>query len=116
MFIHFNSMESTGVTENNDFISNYQNLYHKSHKIYEKIMEFSLCFTLCHIIWLVLRLRLLGLEVETYQRYFYAVFNLCSLCQNIKYHNEKKALNPPVKIGGHLGNLFVEYPCHQIKM
>ena len=116
MFIHFNSMESTGVTENNDFISNYQNLYHKSHKIYEKIMEFSLCFTLCHIIWLVLRLRLLGLEVETYQRYFYAVFNLCSLCQNIKYHNEKKALNPPVKIGGHLGNLFVEYPCHQINM
>jgi len=109
-------MESTGVTENNDFINNYQKLYHKSHKIYEKIMEFSLCFTLCHIIWLVLRLRLLGLEVETYQRYFYAVFNLCSLCQNIKYHNEKKALNPPVKIGGHLGNLFVEYPCHQINM
>jgi len=45
MFIHFNSMESTGVTENNDFINNYQKLYHKSHKIYEKIMEFSLYFT-----------------------------------------------------------------------
>ena len=66
MFINFNSMESTGVTKNNDFINNYQKLYHKSHKIYEKIMEFSLYFTLCHIIWLVLRLRLLGLEVGTY--------------------------------------------------
>jgi len=66
MFINFNSMESTGVTENNDFINNYQKLYHKSHKIYEKFMEFSLYFTLCHIIWLVLRLRLLGLEVGTY--------------------------------------------------
>jgi len=36
MFINFNSMESTGVTENNDFINNYQKLYHKSHKIYGK--------------------------------------------------------------------------------
>ena len=70
MFINFNSMESTGVTENNDFINNYQKLglYHKSHKIYEKFMEFSLYFILCHIIWLVLRLRLLGLEVGTYIR------------------------------------------------
>ena len=44
------------------------------------------------------------------------VFNLHKPCQNVKYHNEKRALTPPVKIGGHLGNLSVEYPCHQIKM
>ncbi len=66
MCINFTSMESTGVTENNYFVNNYKKLYHKSHKIYEKIMEFILYFTLCHIIWLVLRLRLLGLEVGTY--------------------------------------------------
>ena len=58
----------SGVTDNNDFIKNSKNYIINCTKSLKKSMGFSLYFTLCQIIWLVQRLRLIGLDVGTYQR------------------------------------------------